>query len=50
MFETLKTRITQWKKFNTTVAELSAMSNRDLTDIGILRSDIRRVAREAVRT
>lgn len=30
------------------VAELEAMSERDLTDLGIARCDIRRIAREAV--
>jgi uncharacterized protein YjiS (DUF1127 family) len=49
MFETLKTRITTWKRYNRTLNELSALSNRELADLGIMRSDISRVARDAVR-
>jgi uncharacterized protein YjiS (DUF1127 family) len=49
MFETLKTRITTWKRYNRTVAELTALSNRELADLGIMRADIARVARAAVR-
>jgi uncharacterized protein YjiS (DUF1127 family) len=49
MFETLKTRITTWKRYNRTVSELAALSNRELADLGIMRTDISRVAREAVR-
>jgi uncharacterized protein YjiS (DUF1127 family) len=49
MFETLKTRYTSWKKYSRTVAELEALSNRDLSDLGLSRSDITRVAREAAR-
>lgn len=49
MFETLKTRYTAWKKYSRTVAELQALSTRDLSDLGLSRSDIPRVAREAVR-
>jgi uncharacterized protein YjiS (DUF1127 family) len=49
MFETLKTRITTWKRYSRTVSELTALSNRELADLGIMRTDISRVAREAVR-
>lgn len=49
MFETLKTRITVWKRYSRTVSELSALSNRELADLGILRADITRLAREAAR-
>jgi uncharacterized protein YjiS (DUF1127 family) len=49
MFEVLKSRISTWKRYNRTVAELSALSNRELSDLGISRADISRVAREAVR-
>lgn len=33
--------------YNTTRRELSALSDRDLTDLGIARCDINRLAREA---
>lgn len=49
MFETLRTRINTWKRYSRTVSELEALSNRDLADLGIMRADIHRVAREAAR-
>jgi uncharacterized protein YjiS (DUF1127 family) len=49
MFETLKTRITTWKRYSRTVAELNALSNRELDDLGIVRADIKSVARAAAR-
>jgi uncharacterized protein YjiS (DUF1127 family) len=49
MFEVLKSRITTWKRYNRTVNELNALSNRELADLGLARGDIHRVAREAVR-
>jgi len=36
-------------KYRTTLAELNALSNRDLLDIGISRADIPRIAREELR-
>ncbi|MCI4663686.1 MAG: DUF1127 domain-containing protein [Neomegalonema sp.] len=36
------------RRVNETIAELDAMTDRDLADIGISRGDIRRVAEEAV--
>jgi uncharacterized protein YjiS (DUF1127 family) len=36
----------QWRRFNASLRELSALSDRDLADIGISRSDIVRVAWE----
>jgi uncharacterized protein YjiS (DUF1127 family) len=50
MFEVLKSRIATWKRYNRTVSELGALSNRELSDLGIARTDIQRIAREAVRT
>ncbi|MCO6186137.1 DUF1127 domain-containing protein [Rhizobium sp. L1K21] len=38
-----------WRKYRQTVYELNLMSNRELADLGIARSDIRSVARQAVR-
>ncbi|WP_082597409.1 DUF1127 domain-containing protein [Rhizobium sp. Root708] len=37
-----------WRKFRQTISELGRMSNRELHDLGIDRTDIHRVAREAV--
>ena len=36
-----------WRKYRQTVSELGRMSTRELHDLGIDRSDIQRVAREA---
>jgi uncharacterized protein YjiS (DUF1127 family) len=49
MFEQLKTRFTTWKKYNRTVSELQALSNRELDDLGFARGDIKTIAREASR-
>ncbi|MBB3977804.1 uncharacterized protein YjiS (DUF1127 family) [Rhizobium azooxidifex] len=38
-----------WRKYRQTITELGRMSDRELHDLGIGRSDIRRVARDAVR-
>lgn len=45
MFEFIR----RWQRYNRTVAELSHLSNRELADLGLSRSDIPRVAREAVK-
>lgn len=50
MFEVLKSRYTTWKRYSRTVAELQSLSNRELSDLGINRVDIPRLAREAVRS
>jgi uncharacterized protein YjiS (DUF1127 family) len=50
MFEVLKARVSNWKRYNRTINELNALSNRELEDLGIMRADINRIAREAVRT
>ena len=49
MFEVLKSRITTWKRYNRTITELQALTNRELADLGIARADIIRIAREAAR-
>lgn len=49
MFEKLKTRVATWKRYTRTVSELSALSNRELDDLGFGRADISRIAREASR-
>ncbi len=36
-----------WRKYRQTVNELGRMSPRELSDLGIAQSDIRRVARQA---
>ena len=49
MFEVLKTRIATWKRYSRTVSELQSLTNRELADLGIARTDIQRVARDAAR-
>jgi uncharacterized protein YjiS (DUF1127 family) len=49
MFEALKTRFSTWKRYNRTVNELSQLSSRELSDLGIGRGDITRIAREAAK-
>ena len=49
MFEVLKSRIITWKRYSRTVSELNSLSNRELADLGIMRSDIQRIAKDAVR-
>lgn len=38
-------RFNDWRSYRRTVAELSGLTNRELNDIGISRSDIPAVAR-----
>ena len=37
-----------WRRFRDTVNELNRLSNRELTDLGISRSDIPFVARKSI--
>ncbi len=46
MFEFVR----RWQRYNRTVSELNHLSNRELADLGLTRSDIPRIAREAIRT
>lgn len=41
-------KLSNWRKYRETVTELDRMTDRELHDLGIGRSDIRRVARTAV--
>ena len=42
-------RYRRWRRYRETVRELRNLSSRELTDLGILRPDISRLAREASR-
>lgn len=46
----LRTRFEEAKLVRRTEAELLALSDRDLADLGISRFDIPKIAREAART
>lgn len=48
MFESMYKRIKRSGRYNRTVNELSRLSDRELSDIGIHRCDIQRVALEAM--
>ena len=50
MFEVLKSRYAVWKRYSRTVSELESLSSRELSDLGISRVDIPRLAREAARS
>ncbi|WJH39859.1 DUF1127 domain-containing protein [Aliirhizobium terrae] len=41
-------KFNNWRKYRETVTELGRMTDRELSDLGIGRADIRRVARTAV--
>lgn len=38
--------IRRWKRYNRTANELYRLSDRDLADLGLTRSDIPRIARQ----
>jgi len=41
-------KLSTWRKYRETINELGRMTDRELSDLGIGRADIRRVARTAV--
>ncbi|MDF1715953.1 MAG: DUF1127 domain-containing protein [Sulfitobacter sp.] len=45
--DALKGRVAKYRLYRSTYAELSALSNRELADLGLHRSELRRVALEA---
>jgi uncharacterized protein YjiS (DUF1127 family) len=45
---TLKSNLRRWARVRNTIRELSALSDRELSDLGISRCDIRFVAKRAV--
>jgi uncharacterized protein YjiS (DUF1127 family) len=47
MFANIVRFIREWKRYNQSLSELSRLGDRELADIGISRSDIPRVARNA---
>jgi uncharacterized protein YjiS (DUF1127 family) len=44
MFAALVRFIQEWKRYNNSLSELNRLGDRELADIGISRSDIRRIA------
>ena len=45
---TLKNNFRRWARIRNTIRELSSLTDRDLNDLGISRSDIRFVAKRSV--
>jgi uncharacterized protein YjiS (DUF1127 family) len=46
---TLRSRYRRWRRYRETLRELQGLSGRELSDLGINRGDIGRLAREASR-
>ena len=46
----LMTKLQAWNSYRETVYQLENLEDRDLSDLGIGRREIKRVAREATRT
>ena len=42
----IRKTIQKWSAYSQTVRELNALGNRELSDLGINRADIQRIARE----
>lgn len=42
----IKKTFKRWSTYQQTVRELNALGNRELSDLGISRTDIQRIARE----
>ncbi len=49
MVKTAYNSYRKWRSFRRTVNELNGLSDSNLADIGIIRSDISRVARQSSR-
>jgi uncharacterized protein YjiS (DUF1127 family) len=47
MFDTVTRKYSNWVKYRRTVDELSRLSQRELSDLGISRNDIKFVARRS---
>jgi uncharacterized protein YjiS (DUF1127 family) len=48
MFTSFIRAVRSWKRYGTAMQELSRLSDRELADIGITRSDISRIARGCI--
>lgn len=46
----IRTTIRKWAAYQQTVRELNSLDNRQLTDLGINRSEIQRIARDHAST
>jgi uncharacterized protein YjiS (DUF1127 family) len=48
MFNFFTDGFRRWNRYNTTKRELDLLTDRELADLGIMRSDIPRIARDTV--
>jgi uncharacterized protein YjiS (DUF1127 family) len=48
--KTIPEKLAAWRRYRGTVRELSQLSDRDLSDIGVRRGDIETVARQSAMT
>ena len=48
MFDFFKDGIKRWNRYHSTRRELNLLTDRELADLGILRADIPRIARDAM--
>ncbi|WP_417308632.1 DUF1127 domain-containing protein [Devosia sp.] len=46
----IRTSFKKWSAYQQTVRELTSLDNRQLSDLGISRTDITRIARDHART
>jgi uncharacterized protein YjiS (DUF1127 family) len=49
-FKTITEKLQAWRKYREAVRELSALTDRELSDIGIRRGDIEFIVRRTVAT
>jgi uncharacterized protein YjiS (DUF1127 family) len=48
MFEQMRSRFGRWQHYQRILAELNTHSDRELAEMGLLRCDLRRIARESM--
>ncbi len=46
MFEQMKFKIKNWQRYRQALAELNVHSDRELSEMGLMRCDLPRIARE----
>ncbi len=49
-FKTISEKLSAWRRYREAVRELSQLSDRELSDIGIRRGDIETIVRQSVVT
>jgi uncharacterized protein YjiS (DUF1127 family) len=49
MFDQMKHRVRSWRRYRRVLSELEIHSDRELAELGLLRCDLPRVARETAK-